>query len=222
MCDLLSWSAEPCPPVAVACGERGRAFSEGINVDDGGRPARSFWAHAALSGLCARPGLRGCSCGAGADGRARGHRSGYQRRSDRECLGRGARRSDQSAKNGRSRKPRAAFVSPSLPVGTYEVRTTYDGFEPYVHAGVTLAIGQTARLAVAMRPAGVVESVAVSAQPPALDSRQTSVTTDDRRGAYRGAARPQPELSGIRAARARCDPLRPPDDRRWRDVDSPG
>ena len=40
-----------------------------------------------------------------------------------------------------------------------------------------LAIGQTARLNVVMRPAGVIESVAVSAQPPPLDSRQTSVTT---------------------------------------------
>jgi hypothetical protein len=30
----LSWRAEPCPPVVVACGERGRAFSEGINIDE--------------------------------------------------------------------------------------------------------------------------------------------------------------------------------------------
>jgi hypothetical protein len=53
----------------------------------------------------------------------------------------------------------------------------YDGFEPYAHTGVVLAIGQTAGLDVVMRPAGVVESVAVSAQPPPLDPRQTSVTT---------------------------------------------
>ena len=70
-----------------------------------------------------------------------------------------------------------AFRFADLPVGTYEVRVTYDGFEAYAHAGVTLAIGQTARLSVAMRPAGVVESVAVSAQPPSLDPRQTSITT---------------------------------------------
>ena len=42
---------------------------------------------------------------------------------------------------------------------------------------VSLAIGQTARLGVVIRPAGVIESVAVSAEPPPLDSRQTSVTT---------------------------------------------
>ena len=70
-----------------------------------------------------------------------------------------------------------AFRFTDVPVGTYEVRVTYDGFTPYVHAGVVLAIGQTARLSVAMQPAGVVERVAVSAQPPPLDSRQTSVAT---------------------------------------------
>jgi hypothetical protein len=70
-----------------------------------------------------------------------------------------------------------AFRLADVPVGTYELRVTYDGFEPYAHAGVTLAVGQTARLNVVMRPAGVIERVAVSAQPPPLDSRQTSVTT---------------------------------------------
>jgi hypothetical protein len=72
---------------------------------------------------------------------------------------------------------RGAFRFTDVPVGTYEIRVSYDGFEPYAHTGVVLAIGQTARLDVVMRPAGVVESVAVSAQPPPLDPRQTSVTT---------------------------------------------
>ena len=54
---------------------------------------------------------------------------------------------------------------------------TYDRFESYAHAGVTLAIGQTVRLNVVLRPAGVIESIAVSAQPPPLDPRQTSVAT---------------------------------------------
>jgi hypothetical protein len=73
--------------------------------------------------------------------------------------------------------PQGAFRFTDMPVATYEVRVSYDGFTPYVHVGVVLAIGQTARLKVAMQPAGVVESVAVSAQPPPLDSRQTSVAT---------------------------------------------
>ena len=69
------------------------------------------------------------------------------------------------------------FRFTGVPPGAYEVRVTFDGFEPYTHQTVTLAIGQTVRLSVVMRPAGVIESVAVSAQPPPLDSRQTSVTT---------------------------------------------
>src|SRR5262249_29158186 len=70
-----------------------------------------------------------------------------------------------------------AFRQSDLPVGTYEVRVTSDGFTPYAHAGVTLAIGQTARLVIVLQAAGVVEEVSVSAQPPPLDSRQTSIAT---------------------------------------------
>ena len=70
-----------------------------------------------------------------------------------------------------------SFRFADVPVGTYEVAVTYDGFESYAHPGVLLAIGQTALLNVTLRPAGVTASVAVSAQPPPLDSRQTSITT---------------------------------------------
>ena len=38
------------------------------------------------------------------------------------------------------------FRFTDVPVGTYEVRVMYDGFEPYAHDGVTLAVGQTTRL----------------------------------------------------------------------------
>jgi hypothetical protein len=65
-----------------------------------------------------------------------------------------------------------SFRLTDLAIGTYEVRVEAPGFAPYTHAGVVLAIGQTARLLVVLQPAQVVEEVAVSAQPPALDSRQ--------------------------------------------------
>lgn len=68
-----------------------------------------------------------------------------------------------------------SFRLSDLPIGTYEVHVESPGFAPYIHAGVILAIGQTARLLVVLKPAQVVEEVAVSAQPPALDSRQTSI-----------------------------------------------
>jgi hypothetical protein len=69
------------------------------------------------------------------------------------------------------------FRFADLRVGTYEVHVESDGFAPYTHAGVTLAIGQTAQLVAVLQPAGVVEAVTVEAQPPPLDSRQTSVAT---------------------------------------------
>ena len=70
-----------------------------------------------------------------------------------------------------------SFRIPDLPVGTYEIRLEYDGFDPYQHGGITLAIGQTARLDIELRPAGVAESVTVRTQPSPLDSAQTSVAT---------------------------------------------
>jgi hypothetical protein len=70
-----------------------------------------------------------------------------------------------------------SFRLTDLAIGTYEVRVEAPGFAPYTHAGVVLAIGQTARLLVVLQPAQVVEEVAVSAQPPALDSRQTSIAS---------------------------------------------
>ena len=64
-----------------------------------------------------------------------------------------------------------------VPVGTCEVRVDHEGFAPFAYGGLVLTIGRTARLTVGMRPAGVTETVVVSAQPPPLDSRRTSVAT---------------------------------------------
>lgn len=69
------------------------------------------------------------------------------------------------------------FRFTDVPVGMYEVRVDSGGFAPYVHTGLSLGIGQTARLNLVLQPAGVVESVSVSAQPPPLDAGQTSVAT---------------------------------------------
>ena len=73
--------------------------------------------------------------------------------------------------------PAGVFRFADLPIGTYEIRAETPGFGPYTHAGVILAIGQTVRLLIVLQPAQVVEDVAVSAQPPPLDSRQTSIAT---------------------------------------------
>jgi hypothetical protein len=69
-----------------------------------------------------------------------------------------------------------AFRFPELPPGTYEVTASHAGFASYRHAGVTVQLGSTAHLAIVLQFQNVSEQVTVSAQPPALDPAQSSVT----------------------------------------------
>lgn len=69
------------------------------------------------------------------------------------------------------------FRAGELPPGTYEVTITQNGFATYSHAGVALPLGSTVRLDVALQSASVNTQVVVTAQPPALDAAQTSVTS---------------------------------------------
>ncbi len=70
-----------------------------------------------------------------------------------------------------------AFRFAQLPVGVYEVEIHQPGFEIYRHDGVTLQLGATVHLEVRLQSAGVASQVTVTAQPPAIDPAQTSVTT---------------------------------------------
>ena len=70
-----------------------------------------------------------------------------------------------------------AFRLAELPVGTYEVTVAQPGFNSYHHAGVALALGATAHLDILLQSAGVTTQVTVTAQPPAIDPAQTSVST---------------------------------------------
>ena len=70
-----------------------------------------------------------------------------------------------------------AFHIGELPVGTYEVLVTQPGFAPYRHTGVTIPLGSTVHLEIELQPAGVTTQVTVTAQPPAIDPAQTSVTS---------------------------------------------
>jgi len=81
----------------------------------------------------------------------------------------------------------------------------YEGFAPYAHAGVILAIGQTARLNVVMHPAGVIESVAVTHAAAARLAADIG-DHDDRHGAYRGIAGEQVNMYTVCSCR-RCDRL---------------
>jgi len=69
------------------------------------------------------------------------------------------------------------FRIQELPPGTYQVSVSQPGFTPYHHAGVTVQLGSTAHLDVALQSAGVTTQVTVTAQPPPIDPTQTSVSS---------------------------------------------
>src|SRR6202521_5429800 len=70
-----------------------------------------------------------------------------------------------------------SFHAEALLVGTYEVRVDLSGFAPYRHTGVQLSLGQTIRLDIILAPASGSTEVTVNAQPPAIDTSQTSVVS---------------------------------------------
>ena len=69
------------------------------------------------------------------------------------------------------------FRADQLAVGTYEVRLERLGFALYRHTGVVLGLGQTIRLDIILAPASASAEITVSAQPPAIDTSQTSVVS---------------------------------------------
>src|SRR5712691_6187943 len=70
-----------------------------------------------------------------------------------------------------------AFHIAELPVGTYEVLVAQPGFAPYRHTGITIQLGSTVHLDIVLQAAGVTTQVTVTAQPPAIDPAQISVTS---------------------------------------------
>jgi len=87
----------------------------------------------------------------------------------------------RNASTGQSRTAttdeRGFFRAEQLAVGTYEVRVEQAGFAPYQGTGVVLSLGQTIHLDIVLSPASASEHVTVSAQPPAIDTSQTSVVS---------------------------------------------
>jgi hypothetical protein len=70
-----------------------------------------------------------------------------------------------------------AFHIAELSPGTYEVLVSLPGFAAYKHTGLALALGSTTHLDIVLQPAGVTTQITVSAQPPAIDPAQTSVSS---------------------------------------------
>ncbi|HLA78795.1 MAG TPA: TonB-dependent receptor [Vicinamibacteria bacterium] len=67
---------------------------------------------------------------------------------------------------------------PALSPGTYRVQVELTGFAPVVHEGLTLRVGQTARIEVTMRVATMTETVTVTAQASLVDVYKTDSSTN--------------------------------------------
>jgi hypothetical protein len=64
-----------------------------------------------------------------------------------------------------------------VPIGTYELRVTAQGFQTSIHPAFTLQLNQTARVDVQMKVGQVSETVEVTGSAPILKTESTSVDT---------------------------------------------
>jgi hypothetical protein len=63
----------------------------------------------------------------------------------------------------------------NVPIGNYEVTAELAGFAKYVRSGVTLSLNQDAVVDVELRPAGITETVQVTADAPLLNTTNAEV-----------------------------------------------
>jgi hypothetical protein len=69
------------------------------------------------------------------------------------------------------------YRAPALQPGTYEVSATLSGFNAKPIPNVRVQVGQTVTVDVRMQPAGVTETVSVTAEAPVIDTRRTDVSS---------------------------------------------
>src|SRR3989442_2569709 len=65
----------------------------------------------------------------------------------------------------------------NLPVGTYTVKTSLSGFNPYTNTEVVVAAGSSTPLNVRLSVAGTAETVNVTAATPIIDTKRTGTST---------------------------------------------
>lgn len=68
-----------------------------------------------------------------------------------------------------------SFLVTLLPTGAYRLEATSPGFKKTVRTGINLSVQQNARIDFQLSPGDVVETVAVSAEAPQVDTRQASI-----------------------------------------------
>src|SRR5690606_29926473 len=63
----------------------------------------------------------------------------------------------------------------NLPIGEYAVTAEKSGFQRYTQAGITLVVGQNARVDLALPIGDITEEVHVTAEVPDVDTRSATV-----------------------------------------------
>ena len=69
------------------------------------------------------------------------------------------------------------YQAPSLPVGTYSVMASLQGFQTLTNEGLRLQVAQQVTLNISLELAGVEEAVTVTAAAPLIESRQADFST---------------------------------------------
>ena len=67
------------------------------------------------------------------------------------------------------------FLVSELPPGSYQVTVSQTGFETLVRKGITLAVGQTVNLPLAVKVGAVTQQVTVTAEAPAVNTASSAV-----------------------------------------------
>ena len=74
------------------------------------------------------------------------------------------------------------YAAPSVPIGTYTISVSREGFAPLTQTGVGLTVGQATRLTLTLHPGSIAEEVTVTDAPRAINvsTQQTSGLVDER------------------------------------------
>src|SRR5262245_5026318 len=67
------------------------------------------------------------------------------------------------------------YTVPLLDPGNYELTTTKDGFRPISRSGITLHVGQVARIDLVMELGSVSEAVQITGEAPLVESETSSL-----------------------------------------------
>jgi hypothetical protein len=71
---------------------------------------------------------------------------------------------------------RGRYHAPNLPVGNYELKVAFKGFQPVVHTGIRITIGRNAIVDIIMKVGEMAESMIVNADAKLVDTSSSQVT----------------------------------------------